>query len=67
MFSKIFKKRPLVEQQERKLSEEEERLNRFPISEVKKRGRLFVLYHGRKNRVSPDSVFYELTDDGEVW
>jgi len=66
VFRKSFKKKHPADQPEWGSSEEEQRLSRFPIEEVMKRGDLFIMNPGRDERISPDSEYYEFTDDGKV-
>ena len=66
MFRKNFKKKHPLEQPEWGLSEEEQRLSRFPIEEVMKRGELYIMEPGKDERISPDSEYYQFTDEGKV-
>ena len=49
-----------------KPSEEQRRLDRISPEKYMEKGDLHIAYHGRKERVSPDSVFYEFTDKGRI-
>lgn len=49
-----------------KHSKERQRLERISPEKYMEKGELHIAYHGRKGKISPDSVFYEFTDEGRI-